>query len=141
MRCYPRSSGLGLIVLFASTLVRAADSLEWAAASPPKNYNFEYLPVVTSRYPLWVPRNDRAFVTGLRSDRREVLVTTLMDADPHHRYVLPASSIWPFITAVTVTIGFAGSVFNAWYITWGSVLSGLALIGWFWPKRPVELEP
>ena len=118
-----------------------ADSLEWAAASPPGNYNFEYLPVVTSRYPLWVSRDDRAFVTGLRSDRREVLVTTLMDADPHHRYVLPGSSIWPFITAVTVSIGFAGSVFNAWYITWGSVLSGLALIGWFWPSRPVELEP
>jgi cytochrome c oxidase subunit 1 len=118
-----------------------ADSLEWASASPPKNYNFEYLPVATSRYPLWVQRSDRAFVTGLRSDRREALVTTLMDAEPHHRYVLPAQSIWPFITAIAVSIGFAGSVFNAWYITWGSILSGLALIGWFWPRRPVELKP
>ena len=27
-----------------------ADSLEWAAASPPENYNFEYLPVATGRY-------------------------------------------------------------------------------------------
>src|SRR3954447_6307799 len=117
-----------------------ADSLEWAAASPPRNYNFEFLPVVTSRFPLWVRRSDRAFVTGLATNRREALVTTLMDAEPHHRYVLPTSSIWPFITAVAVSIGFAGSVFNPWYITWGTVLSGIALIAWFWPKRPVELE-
>ncbi len=118
-----------------------ADTLEWAAASPPANYNFEYLPVATSRSPLWVAAEDRMVVTGLRNDRREVLVTTLMDAEPHHRYVLPGSTIWPFITAVAVTIGFAGSVFNPWYIIWGSVLTGIALIGWFWPHRPLELEP
>ena len=118
-----------------------ADSLEWAAASPPENYNFEYLPVVTGRSPLWVPREDRTFVTGLRNDRREVLVTTLMDAEPHHRYVLPASNIWPFLTAVAVTIGFIGSVFNPWYIITGSILTGIALLGWFWPRRPLELEP
>ncbi|MBV9267592.1 MAG: cytochrome c oxidase subunit I [Acidobacteriaceae bacterium] len=118
-----------------------AESLEWAAASPPKNYNFEYLPVVTSRAPLWVPPEDRTFVTGLRNDRREVLVTTLMDAEPHHRYVLPRPSIWPFLTGVAVTIGFIGSVFDAWYITFGSILTGICLIGWFWPSRPVELEP
>lgn len=115
-----------------------ADSLEWAASSPPANYNFEYLPAVTSRYPLWVPRERRALVTGIATGRREVLVTTLMDAEPHHRYILPGASIWPFITAVCVAIGFAGSVFNTWYITWGTIISGLALIGWFWPKRPLE---
>ncbi|MBV8819842.1 MAG: cytochrome c oxidase subunit I [Acidobacteriaceae bacterium] len=115
-----------------------ADSLEWAAASPPANYNFEYLPAATSRYPLWVAREDRAVVTGTRNERREVLVTTLMDAKPHHRYVLPGPSIWPLIAAICVTTGFAGSVFNAWYITWGTIISGLALVGWFWPKRPLE---
>jgi cytochrome c oxidase subunit I len=118
-----------------------ADSLEWAAASPPKNYNFEYLPVVTSRAPLWVPAEERTFVTGLRNDRREVLVATLMDAEPHHRYVLPRDTIWPFITAVAVTIGFVGSVFNPWYVITGSVLTGFALIGWFWPHKPMEIKP
>ncbi|HEY7209239.1 MAG TPA: cytochrome c oxidase subunit I [Bryobacteraceae bacterium] len=118
-----------------------AASLEWAAASPPKNYNFEFLPVATSRYPLWAQPEERTVVTGLRNDRREVLVTTLMEAEPHHRYVLPGSSIWPFLTAITVTVGFAGSVFNPWYIVWGSILSGIALTGWFWPRRPLELEP
>ncbi len=115
-----------------------ADSLEWAAASPPANYNFEYLPAVTSRYPLWVPREDRTVVTGISTDRREALVTTLMDAEPHHRYILPGPSIWPLISAICVTVGFAGSVFNGWYITWGTIASGLALLGWFWPKLPLE---
>lgn len=118
-----------------------ADSLEWAASSPPENYNFERLPVATSRYPLWVPKEDLSVVTGLRDDRREVLVTTLMDAKPHHRYVIPGPSIWPFLTAIGVTVGFAGSVFNNWYIVWGSILTGLCLIGWFWPKGPVEIRP
>jgi cytochrome c oxidase subunit 1 len=118
-----------------------ADTLEWAAASPPANYNFEYLPVATSRSPLWVPPEEQVVVTGIRNDRREALVTTLMDAEPHHRLVLPRPSIWPFLTAIAVSIGFAGSVFNPWYITWGSILTGLALIGWFWPRGPEELKP
>ncbi|HEY6991246.1 MAG TPA: cytochrome c oxidase subunit I [Bryobacteraceae bacterium] len=126
---------------FAAANPWDAPSLEWAADSPPPNYNFELLPTVASRYPLWDPPEDRAVVTGLRNDRREVLVTTLMDAEPHHRYVLPSSSIWPFIAAVCVSIGFAGSVFNPWYVIWGSIISGLALIGWFWPRRPFHIEP
>lgn len=144
---------LGGIVFIANVLVSRkrgqiagddpwdGDTLEWATASPPKNYNFEYLPVASSRSPLWVPRADRTAVIGLRNDQREVLVTTLMDAEPHHRLVLPGPSIWPLLTAIAVTIGFIGSVFNAWYITWGSILTGIAFIGWFWPRRPVELKP
>ena len=126
---------------FAAANPWDAPSLEWAADSPPANYNFEHLPTVASRHPLWDPPEERAVVTGLRNDRREVLVTTLMDAEPHHRYVLPGSSIWPFIAAVCVSIGFAGSVFNPWYVIWGSIISGLALIGWFWPRRPFHMEP
>ncbi|HLI64361.1 MAG TPA: cbb3-type cytochrome c oxidase subunit I, partial [Terriglobales bacterium] len=118
-----------------------ADTLEWAASSPPANYNFEYLPVASSRSPLWDPPEERAIVTGLRNDRREALVTTLMDAEPHHRYVLPGPTIWPLITAIAVTVGFAGSVFNGWYIFWGAGLTGIGLIGWFWPRRPLELKP
>jgi cytochrome c oxidase subunit I len=118
-----------------------ADSLEWAADSPPENYNFEDLPAVTSRYPLWVAPSDRAIVRGLRNDRREVLATTLMDGEPHHRYVLPRSSIWPLLTALAVTVGFAGSVFNPWWVVPGTILTAIALTGWFWPRKPVELRP
>ena len=39
-----------------------------------------------------------------------------MDAEPHHRYVLPGPSIWPFLTRALITIGLIGSVFQfSWY--------------------------
>ena len=54
--------------------------------------------------------------------------TTLMDAEPHHRYVLPGPSIWPLLTALAVTVGFAGSVFNRGRWCPASVLTAIALI-------------
>jgi cytochrome c oxidase subunit I len=112
-----------------------AGTLEWAAASPPANYNFVRLPAATSRYPLWVEDRERIEVTGLRTDRREVLVTTTTDAEPHHRYVLPTSTIWPLITALLLTIALIGSVFKfQWYYV-GIVLGTIGFVGWFWPRR------
>jgi cytochrome c oxidase subunit I len=116
-------------------------TFEWAADSPPRHYNFVLPPVCTSRYPLWAPPKERIGVTGLRTTRREVLVTSLMDAEPHHRYPLPHSSIWPFVTAVLATIGLLGSVFQfQWYYI-GCALATVGLVGWFWPRGQRELEP
>jgi heme/copper-type cytochrome/quinol oxidase subunit 1 len=115
-------------------------TLEWAAASPPPNYNFVRPPAATGRYPLWTSAKERISVTGLRTDRREVLVTTLMDAEPQHRYPLPHSSIWPFVTAIMITIGLVGSVFQfGWYYI-GCVLATIGLVGWFWPRRASEVS-
>jgi cytochrome c oxidase subunit I len=117
-----------------------AGSLEWAADSPPRNYNFINLPAATSRYPLWTAPEERVVVTGLRNDRREVLVTALMDAEPQYRYVLPGASIWPLVTALLLTVGLIGSIFQfQWYYV-GAVLGAIGLIGWFWPRGPVEIE-
>src|SRR4051794_2955566 len=113
-------------------------TLEWAAPSPPPNYNFVNLPAATSRYPLWSEPKERVVVTGLRDDRREVLVTTLMDAEPHHRYVLPSSSIWPFLTAALVSIALIGSIFQFSYYYLGLVLGFIGLLGWFWPHKAAE---
>jgi heme/copper-type cytochrome/quinol oxidase subunit 1 len=115
-----------------------AGTLEWVASSPPRNYNFVHLPAATSRYPNWTAAKERVVVTGLRTDRREVLVTTLMDAEPHHRYVLPGPSIWPFWTAVGISAGLVGATFQfSWYYL-SAVLGGIGLIGWFWPRRFLE---
>ena len=116
-------------------------TLEWGAASPPENYNFELQPVVTGRYPLWEPPEKHAAVAGMREDRREVLVTSVMDAVPQFRMVLPGSSIWPFLTALGFGIGLAGSVvWFSWYFVAAS-LGMFGLIGWFWPRKPREVEP
>jgi cytochrome c oxidase subunit I len=118
-----------------------AGTLEWATLSPPPNYNFVHLPLVTYRYPLWIDKSEQGYVTGLRNDRREVVITSTVEAQPHHRYVLPGSTIWPFLAGLGFSIGLVGSVFAfSWYYV-ATVLGMIGLIGWFWPRKPLEITP
>jgi cytochrome c oxidase subunit 1 len=90
---------------------------------------------------MWTPPEERVIVTGLRNDRREALVTTATDADPHHRIVLPGDSIWPFLTALGSGIGLAGSIFYFRYYYVALLFAAIGLTGWFWPRLPKEIEP
>jgi cytochrome c oxidase subunit I+III len=74
-------------------------------------------------------------VTGLRGDIREVLVTSLLDAQPDHRTRLPGPSIWPLVTALAVAGLFIGSIFTPWAVPVGAVPVAAALIGWLWPSE------
>ena len=112
--------------------------LEWAAASPPPEFNFALPPVVTGRHPLWEAGEEWPVVTGLKPHAREVLVTTVLDAEPDHRYEFPDPSVWPFATAVAVTFTFIGSIFTPWAVVAGSVPIAIALVAWFWPKAGEE---
>jgi len=122
-----------------------AGTLEWSTASPPPPHNFDALPVVHGRDPLWEPGAEPAYVSGLAAESREVLSTTVLDARPDLRLLFPSPSIWPFISAVATTVLFIGSIFSPWAVVWGSVPVIVAMIGWFWPnrgqnKRALQLE-
>jgi cytochrome c oxidase subunit I len=110
------------------------DSLEWATDSPPPHWNFTHLPTVHGRSALWDMPPDAPVVVGLRTDRREALVTQLLDARPEHRYVLPEPTLWPLATALAASVGLIGSVFRPSLAYPGTALTGLALLGWFWPR-------
>ncbi|CAL8480666.1 membrane protein of unknown function (plasmid) [Caballeronia sp. S22] len=112
-----------------------AGTLEWSVPSPPPPHNFDAVPVVHGRDPLWEPFAQPAFVASLAADAREVLVTTVLDAQPDHRPMLPTPSIWPFASAVATTILFIGSIYTPWAIVWASPPVVVAMIGWFWPNR------
>jgi cytochrome c oxidase subunit 1 len=118
----------------------AASTLEWATASPPPPHNFDRLPVVTHREPLWTAGGELPTATGLAVEKRELLVSTLVEALPQTRESSPAPSIWPFIAAAMTTILFVGSIFTPWAIVWGTPPLAAALIGWFWPKGSREEE-
>jgi len=118
-----------------------ASSLEWATSSPPPRYNFAEIPFVTGRDPLWEGPAERPVVTGLRSDRREVLITHLSDAAPDHRLGFPDPSIWPLLAAIAVTGLFVGSIFTPWAVPIGAVPVAVTLTGWFWPKAPGPKHP
>jgi len=145
--------GVGLLVLLADVAwsvrrgaVAAAspwggDTLEWATTSPPPEYNFVYPPTVGGLNALWVATDQQPVVAGLRSDRREVLITRTVDAQPDHRAVLPQDSIWPFLTAVAISFTFVGSIFRAWFVPVGAVPVLIGLVGWFWPRgEPLPRE-
>jgi cytochrome c oxidase subunit 1 len=76
----------------------------------------------------------------MSNDWREVLVTTVTDAEPDHRLWMPSSSIWPFLSALATTVLFVGSIFTPWAVVWGTVPVAITATWWFWPKRSVVQE-
>ena len=117
-----------------------ASTLEWSTASPPPAYNFAYIPVVQSAQPLWDERDALPVATGLRLDRREIVISSVGDARPEVRESSPRDSIWPFLTAIATSVMLIASVFTPWATIWGSVPIAVALVGWFWPKGTAEDE-
>jgi cytochrome c oxidase subunit 1 len=115
-----------------------AGTLEWATTSPPPAYNFLRLPTVPSVTPLWTEPLTLSVVEGLRTDRCEILVTSVNDAIPEQREELPAPSIWPLLSAIVTTVVLIWSIFTPWAITYGALPVAVVLIGWFWPKEEID---
>lgn len=117
-----------------------APTLEWATTSPPPSYNFAMIPVVSGPRPLWENRDAFPVAGGLRTDRRELVVTTLAEAEPQAREASPQHSIWPLWAAIATTIMLIWSIFSPWAVVWGAIPVAITLIGWFWPKGTSEDE-
>ena len=118
----------------------AAPTLEWATSSPPPAYNFALLPVVRDSNPLWEESESLTVGGGLSVDRREFIVSSVVEARPEARETSPRDSIWPFWTAVASSVMLIWSIFSPWAVVWGSIPIAIALIGWFWPKGSPEEE-
>ncbi|HEX2255958.1 MAG TPA: cbb3-type cytochrome c oxidase subunit I, partial [Afifellaceae bacterium] len=117
-----------------------AGTLEWATPSPPPPHNFDRIPFVTHREPLWSEREALPVVTGLPVDHRELVVTTVTHANPDLRESSPEPSIWPLLAALALGGTFIGAIFTPWAVLWGSLPIAVTLIGWFWPKGTKEDE-
>ncbi len=113
-----------------------SDTLEWGTSSPPPLYGFAELPTVKGLAPLWTRTPEDPVVVGLASDRREMLVTTTMDAEPDHRQAIPGPAIWPFVATLGTAVAFVGAMFTPWAIPVAAVIGAITGVGWFWPKPP-----
>jgi cytochrome c oxidase subunit 1 len=114
----------------------ASPTLEWATLSPPASYNHEHIPVVSGRWPLWERRGKASMpvVVGLQDDRRELLVTTVLDAEPQSVAVMPGPTIWPFVSAVAASSGFVGILYHPGFFVVGFFLAAASFVAWFWPR-------
>jgi cytochrome c oxidase subunit I+III len=122
-----------------------ASGLEWLTTSPPSHWNFHHIPVVESRSPLWEASSELKVATGLRSDRREFLCTTALDALPDTRHEIPKETYWPLVMGIAMAITFIGAVYTPWAYVIGFVVTMIAFAGWAWPRgdnpeRVVTLE-
>jgi cytochrome c oxidase subunit I+III len=120
-----------------------ADTLEWAAASPPEPYNFKYLPVVKSRHPLWSHDMEEPWpvMVGTREDRREIVITALLDAAPQGRVVLPGPTAIPALLAAAVSVSFIGLIFDPIWVPIGAGLAFVVMLAWHWPRREERTPP
>lgn len=115
-----------------------APTLEWSIPSPPPSANHPVIPVVSSQWPVWdwQRTGERPIVGGLRHDRREVMVTTVLDAEPQSVDVLPGPTPWPFFSAVAASVGFIGLLVHPSFYVIGFFAAFFTFVGWFWPRRP-----
>ena len=109
-------------------------SLEWGTSSPPPAYNYLHIPVVEGGYALWERSPERPVVTGMGTERPEVLLTTVMDAEPDAIHEHPGPTIWPLLAAMAVGVTFIGAIFTPWALVIGPSLLFPALLGWAWPR-------
>ena len=120
-----------------------AGTLEWATTSPPPAYNFLHPPTVPgARTVVGEPAGLRPVVTGLDTEKRQVLVTTTLDAAPDHRYDLAGESIWPLLLALGVAgTLMIGGIFHPGAAPIGAGVIMLVLFGWFWTATMLKEKP
>ncbi len=120
-----------------------ADTLEWTIGSPPPPYNFDPLPAVRGRWARWDAERlgPAPPVVGLRDDRREVLVTRPVDAEPDGITVLPGPSWAPPMLALSVAVIFVGFLFHAIWVPIGAVLGFAVVVAWHWPGEEERRPP
>ncbi|MFN2476976.1 MAG: cytochrome c oxidase subunit I [Chthoniobacterales bacterium] len=116
-----------------------APSLEWSISSPPPAYNYYHPPSVIGREPMWQNPEEQPVVVGLSKEKREVLNTTIIDAQPEHKYELAIDSIWPLCLAIVVGATMTWFIFSPWAIPLGALGSLIVLYFWFW--RGNEPQP
>ncbi|HEY4332980.1 MAG TPA: hypothetical protein VGM78_10445, partial [Ilumatobacteraceae bacterium] len=119
-----------------------ADSLEWATTSPPPDHNFDVVPLVRSRHPLWdddpemVDEDAPAVAAGLGIEGavgRQTPVTGGLAATAEVAMTIPQPTALPLLLAFGIAVFFAGMLVSAALVIGIGVAVGLTgLVRWAW---------
>ena len=117
-----------------------ANTLEWLAASPPEHYNFERLPIVASRDPLW----DGGYTLGPSYHEGRLTVrTSVLDASLEKVIEMPEDDIWAVLLALGLLAIPVGILWRWYAVAIAGVIASLAMTArWLWPahRRVLETE-
>ncbi len=148
--------GLGILVTFVNwfrSQKRGEDAgadpwkgetLEWATSSPPPHYNFEMIPTVRAREPMW----DQPELSGAQSEEQGghaldqghvTLSTSLLDARPQAITHMPHESPWPFLSTAALMVLFYGVLIDIYPVAIaGAAGAVVGILGWFWPRGETQ---
>jgi len=126
-----------------------ADSLEWATSSPPPHFNFEAIPVVTGRHPLWDQDPVPTAVSGDDEATRSLgpegaldrgtPITSGLDTTPETTLTIPDETYLPLLLASGLAVFFVGLLISAVVVGILGVCVGvLGLVWWAW-RTEVDL--
>jgi len=112
-------------------------TLEWATSSPPEDYNFGHMPVISSREPLW----DGGVAPGPAYDEGRLTPrTSPLDAELERVIEMPEDNLWTLVLSLALLLATAGMLVR-WY---GLAIAGLALAlismaRWGWPSKGTKV--
>jgi cytochrome c oxidase subunit 1 len=111
-----------------------ARTLEWSTSSPPPEYNFAEIPVVSHRDELWhrkYTEDDEGRLVRLPSGAAvDVEEQAHAPAEPHGIH-MPSPSYWPLVLALGFPIMGYGFVFKNWWVLAAGIVVGFfGLSGW-----------
>ena len=131
-----------------------AGTLEWSIPSPPPDYNFAQIPVVTSRYPLWDLKTPER-TAGIAHSSPDAMTITDAHAVPVHEesggqtakqlgIPMPFNTVKPAIAALSLVIMFGGLLFihlDHFAVAMAITISGASLFAvtlYAWLTSPLE---
>jgi cytochrome c oxidase subunit 1 len=109
-------------------------TLEWSTPSPPPEYNFAVVPVVTSLDDYWhrkYTEDDEGRLVKLPAGGADYDAEHVPSGFDPQGVHMPSPSYWPLIFALALPIMGYGFVFKNWYLLAAGVIVGLfGLNGW-----------
>ena len=144
--------GLGFIVFIINVYItqvlgeKASDNpwdaatLEWATTSPPVVHNFDNIPIVKSRIPLWTDKYPEVYAhESEEGEHGDPEIHDLHTGEVHDEIHMPNSSYWPLVVSFGILLLFAGFIFTFIMSFVGAVILFLGI--WGWALEPAFGEP